>query len=132
VGKLPKGTQWLAMRGTAGVPGVCANWPTLRHTPRHPPSSAFQGAPLMRRILLALLFGTALHTLPAHAQPAPEVTLARLDCGTGVNDMRRFSDTFAYSEPRMPFTFSCYVIKHGDDYMVWDTGFLPGSNPNAP
>src|SRR6185503_3785985 len=30
-----------------------------------------------------------------------------------------------------PFTFSCYVIKHGEDYMVWDTGYLPGSNPNA-
>ena len=24
------------------------------------------------------------------------------------------------------------MIKHGDDYMVWDTGFQPGSNPNAP
>ena len=32
----------------------------------------------------------------------------------------------------MPFTFSCYLIKHGDEYMVWDTGFAPGSNPNAP
>jgi glyoxylase-like metal-dependent hydrolase (beta-lactamase superfamily II) len=32
----------------------------------------------------------------------------------------------------VPFTFSCYVIKHGDDYMVWDTGYLPGSNPSAP
>src|SRR5262249_32218851 len=27
--------------------------------------------------------------------------------------------------------FSCYVIKHGDDYMVWDTGYAPGSTPNA-
>jgi glyoxylase-like metal-dependent hydrolase (beta-lactamase superfamily II) len=27
----------------------------------------------------------------------------------------------------VPFTFSCYVIKHGSDYMVWDTGYLPGS-----
>jgi glyoxylase-like metal-dependent hydrolase (beta-lactamase superfamily II) len=24
------------------------------------------------------------------------------------------------------------VIRHGNDYMVWDTGYLPGSNPNAP
>jgi len=62
---------------------------------------------------------------------APEVTLTRLDCGNGFNDSRRFSDTFAYSDPKMPFTFSCYVVKHGDDYMVWDTGYLPGSNPNA-
>jgi glyoxylase-like metal-dependent hydrolase (beta-lactamase superfamily II) len=62
----------------------------------------------------------------------PEVTLTRLDCGNGFNDQRRFSDTFAYSEPKVPFTFSCYVIKHGDDYMLWDTGYLPGSNANAP
>jgi N-acyl homoserine lactone hydrolase len=61
----------------------------------------------------------------------PEVTLARLDCGSGSNDPRRFSDTYAYTETSKPFTFSCYVIKHGSDYMVWDTGYLPGSVPNA-
>jgi N-acyl homoserine lactone hydrolase len=72
----------------------------------------------------------ALSAAGAFAQ-APEVTLTRLDCGTGFNDQRRFSDTFAYSDPKIPFTFSCYVIKHGEDYMVWDTGYLLGSNPNA-
>jgi len=86
----------------------------------------------MRRILFAVLAATALCGQSATAQPAAEVTLTRLDCGNGFNDQRRFSDTFAYSEPRVPFTFSCYVIKHGDDYMVWDTGYKPGSNPNAP
>jgi glyoxylase-like metal-dependent hydrolase (beta-lactamase superfamily II) len=69
---------------------------------------------------------------PAPAAPSgPEVTLTRLDCGTGPNDPRRFSDTFAYNEPTKPFTFSCYVIKHGSDVMVWDTGYQPGSVPNA-
>jgi N-acyl homoserine lactone hydrolase len=86
----------------------------------------------MRRILPALVTAGVLTALTASAQPAAEVTLARLDCGTGVNDQRRFSDTFAYSNPQVPFTFSCYVIKHGDDYMVWDTGYAPGSNPSAP
>ncbi|NML44136.1 N-acyl homoserine lactonase family protein [Ramlibacter sp. G-1-2-2] len=86
----------------------------------------------MRRILQALAIASAFGSLIASAQPAPEVTLTRLDCGNGFNDQRRFSDTFAYSEPRMPFTFSCYVVKHGDDYMVWDTGYAPGSNPSAP
>jgi N-acyl homoserine lactone hydrolase len=62
---------------------------------------------------------------------AQEVTLTRLDCGNGPNDPRRFSDTFAYTETSKPFTFSCYVIKHGSDVMVWDTGYLPGSVPNA-
>ena len=70
-------------------------------------------------------------TAPQAAQAGPEVTLTRLDCGSGVNDPRRFTDTFAYNQTTKPFTFSCYVIKHGNDYMVWDTGYLPGSVPNA-
>ena len=87
----------------------------------------------MRRLLRCLLGASALTALAAFAQPATvEITLARLDCGTGFNDQRRFSDSFAYSEPRVPFTYSCYVIKHGDEYMVWDTGYQPGSNPSAP
>jgi N-acyl homoserine lactone hydrolase len=86
----------------------------------------------MRWTLSAMTLMTALTALPAAAQPAAEVTLTRLDCGNGFNDQRRFTDSFAYTNPRVPFTFSCYVIKHGDDYMVWDTGYLPGSNPSAP
>ena len=86
----------------------------------------------MQRILHALLAISAFTGMTASAQPAAELALARLDCGSGFNDQRRFSDTFAYSNPRVPFTFSCYVIKHGDDYMVWDTGYQPGSNPSAP
>jgi N-acyl homoserine lactone hydrolase len=56
---------------------------------------------------------------------AAEVTLARLDCGTPqaptpVNE--RFSDTYAFPDLKVQFVFSCYLIKHGDDYMLWDTG----------
>jgi len=83
----------------------------------------------MKRMLCLLVLAAA--TIGTAQAQTPEVTLTRLDCGNGFNDQRRFSDTFAYSEPKVPFTFSCYVIKHGDDYMVWDTGYLPGSNPNA-
>ena len=97
----------------------------------------------MTRTIRALAIAGAVATLVACAQPklqapspAPypnvEVTLTRLDCGNGNNDPRRFTDTFAYTLPAVPFTFSCYVIKHGNDWMVWDTGFAPGSNPNAP
>jgi len=78
----------------------------------------------------------ALFSLSAVAQTAPEVTLARIECGTAAkptNVAERFSDTFAYKpDLALEFTFSCYLIKHGDEYMVWDTGFAPGSNPNAP
>ncbi len=86
----------------------------------------------MYRIARSLLIASAFVALGASAQPAPEVTLTRLDCGTGFNDQRRFSDSFAYSAPRVPFTFSCYLIRHGSEVMLWDTGFLPGTNPNAP
>ncbi len=77
----------------------------------------------------------AMTVLPVAAQPA-EVTLTRIECGTGAKPTivaERFTDTFAYKpDLALTFTFSCYVIKHGDEYMVWDTGFAPGSNPNAP
>ncbi|HSA89034.1 MAG TPA: N-acyl homoserine lactonase family protein [Burkholderiales bacterium] len=85
---------------------------------------------MLKPVFQAALCAAALAALPALAQ-APEVTLTRLDCGNGTNDPRRFSDTFAYTEPSKPFTFSCYVIKHGSDVMVWDTGYQPGLVPNA-
>lgn len=68
--------------------------------------------------------------LPALAQSAAEVTLTRLDCGTGATATdvgQRFTDTFAYKDLTLTFTFSCYLIKHGGEYMVWDTGFAPGA-----
>ena len=76
-----------------------------------------------------------LTVLPVMAQAPAEVTLTRIDCGTGATPTdvgQRFTDTFAYKDLKLTFTFSCYLIKHGDEYMVWDTGFAPGTNPNAP
>jgi len=73
--------------------------------------------------------------LPAFAQSPVEVTLTRIDCGTAATPTdvgQRFSDTFAYKDLKLTFTYSCYLIKHGGEYMVWDTGFAPGTNPNAP
>src|SRR5262245_11192488 len=83
----------------------------------------------MRRILHVLALGLCANTLvtaPASAQPAPEVTLTRMeDCGTPqapteVN--QRFSDTYAYGNLKLQFVFSCYLIKHGERYLLWDTG----------
>ena len=44
----------------------------------------------MKRILRTLVAASAFAALHASAQPAPEVTLTRLDCGNGFNDQRRF------------------------------------------
>src|SRR5215470_10800987 len=68
----------------------------------------------------------ALAGLLAPVQAAPEVTLIRFgDCGTSAAPTavnQRFSDTFSYGDLKLQFVFSCYLIKHGDDYMLWDTG----------
>ena len=74
---------------------------------------------------LALGAGALVGSLAWGQAAAPEVTLTRLsDCGTGgprtVNE--RFSDTYAFGDLKVEFVFSCYLIKHGDDYMMWDTG----------
>ena len=91
---------------------------------------------LRATILFAVgLCANLLIGLPVMAQAPADVTLTRIDCGTGATPTdvgQRFSDTFAYKDLKLTFTFSCYLIKHGNDYIVWDTGFAPGTNPNAP
>ncbi len=65
----------------------------------------------------------------------PEITLTRLECGTNAppTDVgARFSDTYAFNGLKVQLTFSCYLIKHGNDYMVWDTGNPIGSAATAP
>ena len=89
---------------------------------------------------LALAFTTAFTTTftaaPALAQtppPAPEITLARLDCGTPVlNIVARFNDAWAFTDKRVMFTYSCYLIKRGDEYMLWDTGHALTAGAPAP
>ena len=92
----------------------------------------------MRRLpmtLLALGISAAFLVVPPiAAQTAPEVTLTRLDCGTpALNDVSvRFTDTFAYNGLKVMFTYSCYLIKHGDDYLLWDTGHAMTAGAVAP
>jgi glyoxylase-like metal-dependent hydrolase (beta-lactamase superfamily II) len=92
----------------------------------------------MKRALPILAIGAcaALFThTPASAQTPPAISLTRLDCGTNAppTDVgARFSDTYAYSGLKVQLSFSCYLIKHGDDYMVWDTGNPVGTAATAP
>ena len=85
---------------------------------------------------IALTCAAAFTALPAAAQspdPAPEVTLARLDCSTPVlNIVARFNDTWAFTDNRVMFTFSCYLIKRGDEYMLWDAGHALTAGAPAP
>jgi len=81
---------------------------------------------MMTKNVLAIAAGLVLAAAgSATSSAAADLSLARLDCGTPqaptpVN--QRFSDTFAHGDLKVQFVFSCYLIKHGDDYMLWDTG----------
>jgi len=86
----------------------------------------------MKRTLSILALSAS--TLGAQAA-TPEVTLTRLQCGTNgapTNVGLRFSDVFSFSGLMVQTTFSCYLIKHGDDYMIWDTGNPPTAGATAP
>jgi len=55
-----------------------------------------------------------------------EVELWRLDCGEIVDvPLDLMSDVFAYPGQKSTLTNSCYLIRHRDEYMLWDTGLRP-------
>ena len=69
---------------------------------------------------------TGMQAAPRRAA-GPDMAMWRLDCGTiQVGDLDVFSDAFLYRGQKKTLTDSCYLIKHGAQYMLWDTG-LPAS-----
>jgi N-acyl homoserine lactone hydrolase len=92
----------------------------------------------MQRTLTLLALGVganALVSLSAIAQAPPEVTITRLDGGTPqapIDVNTRFSDTYSYAGLKLQFVYSGYLIKHGDDYMMWDTGQSTSAGAVAP
>jgi len=63
------------------------------------------------------------------------MSLTRLDCGTPQAPIpvnQRFSDTYTYGDLKLQFVYSCYLVKHGDDYLLWDTGHAMTAPDVAP
>ena len=88
----------------------------------------------MKRALFVLVAGTIISGVAAFASsnPPAKVTLTRLDCGTvAANDLNAFSDADAYTGKSKTLAPSCYLIRHGDDLMIWDTG-LPAAMKGKP
>lgn len=88
----------------------------------------------MQLLLLAFMFSNCI-VVPAFAEDAvtaaPELRLYRLACGEiTVPDLNVFSDTDAYIGQSKDLVVSCYLIKHGEDWILWDTG-LPEATPRA-
>jgi len=86
-------------------------------------------------IAAALLTASATATMAQDAveedaieqnQPV-DVELWRLDCGTiQLADAAPFSDTNLYDGEERTITDSCYLIRNGDQHMLWDAG-LPSA-----
>src|SRR5262245_39105039 len=88
--------------------------------------------PMKKIPMLLTATACVLANLPAYGQ---DMSLTRLDCGTpqaptAVN--QRFSDTFAFGDLKLQFVFSCYLVKHGDEYLLWDTGHSTSAPNVAP
>lgn len=86
---------------------------------------------MLKRAIAAVLLASAAVAAPAVAQPAPAPSTAqvplqlwRLDCGEFVIKQYGafFSDTLQYPPGPKDIVGSCYLIRHGDRYMLWDTG----------
>jgi glyoxylase-like metal-dependent hydrolase (beta-lactamase superfamily II) len=73
---------------------------------------------------LAWLGLTAVQAPPAPPPAPAQISLWRLDCGEFVINQYGafFSDTFQYPPGPKNIVASCYLIRHGDRYMLWDTG----------
>lgn len=57
------------------------------------------------------------------APRTPEVMMWRLDCGQiQMNDASPLSDTNLYAGKARRLTVSCYLIRHGEDLLLWDAG----------
>ena len=54
---------------------------------------------------------------PAQTAPQPEIKLWRLDCGRLDENKDR-----PWAWQRVPTPLSCYLIAHGNRYLLWDTG----------
>jgi glyoxylase-like metal-dependent hydrolase (beta-lactamase superfamily II) len=89
----------------------------------------------MKRILALLAAGACAAVIASSAQAAPDVSVKRIECGTPqppVPVNPRFSDTFSYGDLKLQFVYSCYLIKHDDQYLLWDTGHAMTTPKVAP
>src|SRR5436190_11784972 len=84
------------------------------------------------KLRILLFCAPALMATVAFGAPKPAVTLTRLDCGAEPKrDAGFFSDSYSFADRSVQLTESCYLIRHGDEYMIWDAGSAMNA-PTAP
>ena len=86
----------------------------------------------MKKYLAALLMlvGSAGHAQSPTPAKQP-LQLWRLDCGSIDVDLSNFSDTGLYVGQKRTLASSCYLIRNGNQYLLWDTG-LEGALAGRP
>jgi N-acyl homoserine lactone hydrolase len=81
---------------------------------------------MLKKSIGLALAAFALAGFQAPESPAAATEMWRLDCGTvQVGNLDMFSDAYLYVGQKKTLTDSCYLIRHGENYLLWDTG-LPG------
>jgi N-acyl homoserine lactone hydrolase len=61
--------------------------------------------------------------VPPTETATPTIELYRLDCGSiTVKNLDEFSDTYLYVGQTKTLTVSCYLIRNGEQILLWDTG----------
>lgn len=81
--------------------------------------------------LLTLLCMAGIASAKAVEPVAGPIKLWRLDCGTLDVDLAAFSDTGLYAGERRTLAASCYLIRNGNRFLLWDTG-LDGALAGKP
>lgn len=82
--------------------------------------------PLLAAVLIA-------SSMSATETQAVEIALWRMDCGRFDNvDMSVESDDDRYVGRRRNGVDSCYLIRHDEDYMLWDVGMSVGLKLDTP
>jgi len=77
----------------------------------------------MRSLLLVTLAVVSASSVGAQTAPAASVQLYTLDCGKlDFPDMSDLSDTGENAGKAGTLAVPCYLIHHGKDWMLWDTG----------
>jgi glyoxylase-like metal-dependent hydrolase (beta-lactamase superfamily II) len=82
---------------------------------------------MLKRVLAVAMGWVALTGMQAPTVP-PLMEMWRLDCGEFIftDHNAFFSDTSEYPAGPKNLVGSCYLIRHGADYMLWDTGIPAG------
>ena len=75
------------------------------------------------REICTFWFASILLGFNAMASEVTDIELWRLDCGQMIiDDISYFSDSYKYEGQSAKITNGCYLVRHGDQYLLWDAG----------